>query len=326
MTAPRIAGKLGRTPNRGRDRIRLTSDHKPTGYTPPETLDRYSAVPVATWSMDGNDNIGDCAVADPDHETKSVEVAAGNPEVSSTTDEVIAAYSAITGYDPADPSTDQGAEMQAVRNYWRKEGITLGGRLHKILLFAEVDHTDLDLVKWALDTFGAVGIGVDFPDSAREQFDAGEPWTVVKGAQSEGGHAVAFVGYDQDYAYVLTWGKVQKVAWNWWKKYVEEVWGAFTAEFVNEAAGASPLGETLYQLGSDFERLTRQPNPIPAPTPSPSPVPTPDPAPTPTPPVADDADRSLADAIRDWLGEHHFRDNRRVADALREWMAAKGLE
>lgn len=331
MTAPRrIAGKLGRTPNRGRDRIRLTSDHKPSGYIPPDTLDHYTAVPVATWGMDGNDEVGDCTIADGDHETKYVEVLAGNAEASSTTDEVIGVYSAITGYDPADPSTDQGAEMQAVREYWRKTGLTLGGQPHQILLFAEIDHTDLDLVKWTLDEFGMVGLGVNFPDSAMKQFNAGEPWTVVKGAQDEGGHAIALVGWDKDYAYVLTWGQVQKVAWSWWKKYVEEAWGAFSTERVNAVSGTTETAQTLYQLGQQFQRLTDQPNPVPPPAPSPSPTPdpepTPSPSPDPAPPVVDDADQALADAVRDWAQERHFRDNRKIAEALEEWLRVKGLD
>lgn len=61
MTAPRTAGKLGRQPNQGKPRIRLTADHVPAAYSPPPALDRYSAIPAATIGMDGNDSVGDCS-------------------------------------------------------------------------------------------------------------------------------------------------------------------------------------------------------------------------------------------------------------------------
>lgn len=258
--------KLGRKPNSGRPRVRLTRGLLPASASPPATVDRYSAVPAASWGMDGNDSVGDCTTADVDHEVKSVQVAASNVEVASTTAEVLAAYSAITGYNPADPSTDQGAEMQAVREFWRKTGFTLGGQPHKILMFAELDVRDDTTVRWALDEVGAIGVGVNFPVSAIDQFNSGQPWDVASDDGGiEGGHAVALVGYDQTYWYVLTWGQVQRVTPAWWGKYVEEAWLSLTEDFVNARSGDDPLGATLVQLGDQFAALTGLPNPVPTP-------------------------------------------------------------
>lgn len=278
MTAPiRRAGKGGRKPNSGKPRVMLASPDLPAAYSPPATLDRYSAVLAALWGMDGNDDVGDCTIADGDHETKCAQAAAGNPVVQSTRDEVLAIYSAITGYNPADPSTDQGAEMQDVRSYWQKTGFRLGGQVHQILLFAELAlHTDL--VKWALDQFGAVGIGVNLPNSAMDQFNAGQPWDVVPDDGGiDGGHAVALVGYDTSFWYVLTWGQVQKVTPAWFAKYVEEAWTVLTEDFVNAHSGDDPLGGTLYALGQQFAAVTGKVNPVAPPSPGPAPVP-----PTPT--------------------------------------------
>lgn len=313
---PFTTHKLGRTPNRGRDRVSLHTDHVPTHYVPPATLDRYSAVPASVWGMDGNDRVGDCTCADVDHEVKSMQAAAGNALVRSTTQEVLAAYSAITGYDPADPNTDQGAEMQAVRDYWRKTGFTLGGEVHQILLFADLDVTDTTLIKWALDQFGAVGLGVNFPVSAMDQFDAGEPWTVVHGSRIEGGHAVDLVGYDESWWYVVTWGRVQRVAPAWFAAYVEEAWTAFSKDFVNANSGTDALGGTLYDLGQQFAAVTHQPNPVPAPAPGPTPQPAPSPL---------DADHALAAAFHagGWLDERHVGGNHRIQLAAKAWLAAR---
>jgi hypothetical protein len=233
--------------------------------------------------MDGNDSVGDCTCAEIDHTVKALQIAAGNPEVQSTEAEVVALYSAVTGYAPSNPNSDQGAMMQDVRNYWRTHGITLGGQKHTILLFAQVDHGDHALIKWCIARFGEVGIGFNFPASAMQQFNAGQPWTVVQGSQIEGGHAVGAVGYDADYVYVTTWGTVQRMAWGFFDKYVDEAWTQLSSEFVNAVSGDDPLAETLYALGQQYAQVTGQPNPVPAPAPAPSPQPVPDPVPTPAP-------------------------------------------
>lgn len=306
---------LGRLANRGRRRISLTADHVPATYFPPVAVDRYTAVTSALWGMDGNDRVGDCTCADVDHEVKSMQAAALNPVVESTTAEVLAAYSAVTGYDPADSSTDQGAEMQAVRDYWRKTGFVLGGKRHKILLFADLDVRDDNLIMWALDQFGAVGLGVNFPASAMDQFDNDQPWTVVDNSKIEGGHAVALVGYDAAWWYVLTWGRVQRVTPGWFNRYVEEAWTAFSEDFVNQRTGVTPLNGTLYDLGVQFAEVTGQPNPIPKPAPSPAP----------TPPAPADPDATFAAVLHPWVTERHVGENHRVATAAKAWLAGKGL-
>lgn len=289
--------KTGRLPKSGKPRIKLTAHLVPelAAYTPPAAVDYYSHVPAATWGMDGNADCGDCTCAEVDHTTKARQVAAGNSEVRSSTAEIVAAYSAITGYTPANPDSDQGAEMQAVRNYWRTHGVTLGGKVDKILLFAEVDHTDHQLIKWAVDRFGAVGLGINFPASAMDQFDASKPWTVVKGSRIDGGHAISMVGYDATYAYVVTWGAVQRMDWAFFTAYVEEAWTDLDESFVNATSGSDPLAETLYQLGQQFAAVTGKANPVPAPAPTPTPTP---PIPTPTPVPGNTFPASLFEAWR----------------------------
>lgn len=329
MTTP-TRYRLGRKPNEGRPRIRLTS-HLMASYTPPAAVDRYSAVPALSWGMDGNDEWGCCTCADGDHEDKSALVAASNPEVGSTTAEVLAIYSAVTGFDPnAGPPgqnpTDNGAEMHAVRDFWQKAGFTLGGQVHKILMFAELDVHNVSLVQWALDQCGAVGVGVNLPNSAMQQFDIGQPWDVVANDGGiDGGHAVALVGYDAVGPVFVTWGAVQRATWAWWNAYVEEAWLSLTADFVNAHSGDDPLGVTLFQLGQAFAQITGKPNPVPAPgPPQPTPIPGPTPSPTP-PPDHDPADIALVATLGPWSREHHIGGNERAARAFQTWAVAKGF-
>lgn len=348
MTVPtRTPGKRGRIPNSGKPRVSLLVAHKPPTYTPPPIFDLYSAVPAATWGMDANgpdptnpptapNGVGDCTIADVDHETKADQVKAGNAEVTSAASEMVTAYSAITGYDPSQTDaegnnpTDAGAQMQDVRAYWQKHGITLGGKLHKILMFADLDVRNTDLVKWAVDQFGAVGLGIAFPDSAMDQFSNGEPWDVVPGEpEPVDGHAIALLGWDATFYYVLTWGVVQCMTQAFFAKYVDEAWTVATEDFVNAKSGDDALGRTLYQMGQQFSALTGKPNPVPAPTPTPSPSPVPVPAPpVPTPgPVTDvhmdSADAALMEALTEWDTERHIRANRKAQVAYDVWVSAK---
>jgi hypothetical protein len=257
---------LGRKPNGGRPRIRLTATELlGVAATPPAAVDYYSKVDPATWGMDGNDTAGDCTCAEIDHAVKTMQVAAARSEVVSTAQEVLDAYSAITGYDPNYPSTDGGAEMQQVREYWRSTGFTLGGSVDKILLFAELEIKSTALIEYALSRFGEVGLGIRFPASAMAQFHANKPWDVVRHARIEGGHAIALVGYDADFYYVITWGRVQKMTPAFFHRYVEEAWVSLSENFVNNVSGEDPFAETLYQLGEQFSLVTGKPNPVPAP-------------------------------------------------------------
>lgn len=321
MTGRRLGRKA---PDRSRARVKLTADLVPQTVTPPASVDWYSKVPASSWGMDGNDSVGDCTCAEVDHSTKARQVAAGNTEVRSTTTEVLAAYSAITGYTPSDPSTDQGAVMQDVRDYWRKNGITLGGKVDKLTLFAEVDHTDLALVKWCVSRFGAVALGINFPDSAMTQFDNGQPWDVVKGARIEGGHAISMIGYDATYAYIVTWGQVQKMTWAFYKAFTEEAWTDISTDWVNSVSGQDPLGEVAFALGQQFEEVTGQANPFPEPSPQPSPEPAPSPEPTPSPsPDVVSVSAKLASDVTAWANRAISRKGDSKADkaVAAEWLS-----
>jgi hypothetical protein len=319
--------KFGRRPNNAaapRVRLRALTAGGPA-LVAPETVDWHSAVDPDAWGMDGNDRIGDCTIAEVDHTTKATEAYAGNPLAGTTDAEVLAAYSAITGYDPDRPDTDQGAEMQAVRAAWRRDGITLGGETRRIVLFAEVDVRDLRELRWALAHFGPVGLGIICPRSALEQFDAGQDWTVVPGSPEEGGHAISLVGYDADWWYVVTWGRVVRVAPEFFSTYVEEAWTQLSEEWVSAATGRDPLAETLYDLGGQFERLTGQPNPFPAPGP--------DPIPSPAPPVPGggelpflDADAGLAGRVDRLVHSGRYPSRQAVVmHALRSYFRRLGL-
>src|SRR5271170_8068747 len=62
---------------------------------------------IASWGMMGNDVVGDCTCAAVGHALQVLSVNVGK-EAAITNREVYAAYEEWCGYNPGDPSTDQG--------------------------------------------------------------------------------------------------------------------------------------------------------------------------------------------------------------------------
>jgi hypothetical protein len=330
VTTSRPDRFLGRLPNDPtKRRLRLAGYIDTTLAVPnPQVVDWMSKVP--TWPMYGNDRAGDCAWADFAHSIQAASTYGQGRTVTVTERDVLAAYSGCTGYDPKDPASDQGTVMQDGFNYWRKTGI---GE-HRILAFAQVNHTNRAEVYAAINLFGSVHLGISFPAYAMDQFDHHQPWDVSRyNDRIEGGHAI-HAGYYNDPGNtinVTTWGAVQPMTDRFFDKYVEEAWVAVTPEWLS-VVGTTPAGLDLHGLGEALSRLTDEPNPFPV-TPSPTPIPSP-PAPTPVPPtptptpVPDPgvaADRILIADLGTWPTDTHMGSNAKAAAAVLRWKKAKGL-
>lgn len=288
---------------------------KTTLPVPPTSVNWFGK--INTWPMYGNDVAGDCVEAEMGHHEEVLTSYGSGSAIMVTDDDVIKVYSTITGYDPNDPSTDQGTVIQDAMDYWRKTGIA--GR--KIAAFAQVDVKDETEMKTALALFGPLSGGMNFPAVAMDQFNAGRPWDTVKNDGGlEGGHCVCIVGYDSSWVYCITWGAMQRMTWAFFRKYFEELWAPISTEWANEKTGLTPEGVDLSVIGEQFSQLTGQNNPFPDPRPTPTPEP---PGPSPNP--VDGADQALADEVREWVHLRHVGLNRRVAIALNAWLTKKHL-
>jgi len=184
------------------------------------------------WGMLGNDRYGDCVFAGADHEHMLWNKLAKHP-VSFTAANALADYSAVTGFDPNDPSTDNGAYVRDAMSYRRNTGmIGADGLRHKIDAYVQIPAADFNLMLRCVWTFGVVGIGFNFPDSAWAQFDNRVPWSVVDGANVEGGHYVPMVGSvdPRSGATCVTWGKRQVMSRLFYETYNDEAWVPLTKE------------------------------------------------------------------------------------------------
>lgn len=208
---------------------------------------------VSLWSMLGNDQFGDCVWAGAAHETMLWNREAAK-RVSFTDQAVLSDYSAVTGFNPDDPSTDQGTDMQVAASYRRKTGVLdAKGSRHQVAAYLAVTPGDTHELRQGIYQFGAVGVGIRFPRSAMAQFNAGKPWRVVCRSAIEGGHYVPCVGYDRRYIYVVTWGQLQRMTWGFFKKYCDEAVVYLSNEMLT--GGQSLEGFSAAQLAADLAKL-----------------------------------------------------------------------
>jgi hypothetical protein len=241
--------KLGKKPARHDPRtLRLA---KYLRALPPPPLSIDWTLKAGPFGMMANDRLGDCTIAGAAHMVQVWTGNASSPLVIPD-DQVIAAYSGACGYNPADPSTDQGGDLLTVLNYWRNSGI--GG--HKIFAYASVNPLNGAEVMTAIDLFGGVYSGANLPVSAQSQ--VGSQWTVTDGPDAApgtwGGHCIPWVKGDTGSLSCVTWGALQAAAWPWIDRYVDELYAIITYDWI-AANGASPSGFDLATLQADLAAL-----------------------------------------------------------------------
>lgn len=205
---------------------------------------------VTNWTMLGNDNYGDCVEAAGGNTIMTMTSQSGI-QVSPTTAQILQDYSNITGFDPNNPSTDQGTVMIDALAYYVKTGIV--GR--KILAWASVK---IDSSLWefrqAISIFGTVLVGFNFPQSAMDQFNSGLPWTVDMTSPIVGGHCVAVSEYSATQLVCNTWAALQPTSLGFFPYYADEAYVLITQDWINKMK-LSPSGFNINTLEADAKIL-----------------------------------------------------------------------
>lgn len=226
---------------------------KPTPGPPtPSQSDTDNMARVQSWGMMANDSVGDCVFAAAAHETM-LWTAIGSTTATFSDKAVLSDYSAVTGYNPKDPNTDQGTNVHDALDYRKHTGVVdAAGQRHLIGAYMALEVANVEHAKEAIVWFDNVEIGFNCPQSALDQFDNGQPWTVVP-SQSAGGHDVCMIGFDSQWLYVVTWGRVQKMSWQFYTTYSDEAWALLSDEYLRD--GKSPEGFDLAQLQADLQAV-----------------------------------------------------------------------
>lgn len=184
--------------------------------------------------MFANDNWGDCVIAGRAHWTLRAEEFEQNRLVSITDQDVLDEYWAEQGYTPGKykcalcrwlarkSPPDEGLYMLDSLKVWRRNGWPLEGNKYDIYAFAELDHHDHTDLCYSVMLLHGGHIGIKVPQSAIQQFNYGQPWSVVPGSPIEGGHAIYIVGYNPNGPVCVTWGRKQQMTWEFYDEYVDE--------------------------------------------------------------------------------------------------------
>ena len=216
----------------------------------PQTSHWENAPPLG---MLMNDTLGDCTIAAILHNQRIWSKANG-VDYTPTDAEALQAYEIVGGYDPSNPSTDNGCACLDVLNYAQKKGV--GGR--KIGPFVQIDVSNHSHVQHASYWFGGLYIGIDMPACCQDQPNG---WSVPKSGLSGdgtpgswGGHCTSIAGYSQKELDVITWGERIPMTWGFWDAYVTECYAILSNDFVVNPNRA-PNGFNMTQLIADLKLI-----------------------------------------------------------------------
>ena len=187
---------------------------------------------------------GDCTCAAFGHMDQAVSEATRTPSTV-TTEMVLEAYDAISGWDRSTPSAnDDGANNLDALKWFRRQGL--------ITAYAQIDERDLAHIELCINLYQAVYVGVDLPLAAQKQ----KIWDVAPvgprdpsyDRRSWGGHAMMAVGYDAIGVWFVTWGRLQFATWPWFFTYVDEAYVGIHRQFVASSSALTPAGFIASQI------------------------------------------------------------------------------
>jgi hypothetical protein len=231
--------------------------------SPPPSADYFSA--VTTVGMHLNDKWGCCVFAGDANVIQGITGYGSGNEVVVPDSDVLKAYEKVGHFNPNDGPpgqnpTDQGAQVPDGLKYLQNTG--MAG--HKIAGYGDIAVNATAKIKTAIAEFGYVSTGVNLPNSAMDQFNAGPPageeypvWDVVADDGGiDGGHCVVMCGYNAKGFLIWTWDAVVLVTYAWWAKYGGEAWAVLSHDWVNAATGKDPEGVDTAALGAEFQAVT----------------------------------------------------------------------
>jgi len=234
-------------------------DYITSALAPPPPAVNYSGPVNNDWPMMGNDQYGDCTCAAAGHMIEEWTANTTGKPVILPDPTILQAYNHFAHNNP-----DAGASMLSVLKYWRKTGI---GK-DKIMAFAQLEPQNDVQAQDAINIFGNAYIGLALPNFAVPP-DANFlniPWVVPPGGavgndaapNPQNGHCVPAVGYDQRQLYVVTWGALKTMSWQFYDAYADESFAVLSPDWINQKVGTSPSGFNLAALQQDLQTVTAQ--------------------------------------------------------------------
>jgi hypothetical protein len=227
---------------------------------PPATVDYTKAAKSALSKIYENDTLGDCVIAGMAHVVGVLTANAGAKPFLYSNKQITTLYSAIGGYVPGKPDTDQGCDEQTALNYWENNGAPVGA--HKIAGWLAVNGTDAAEVRTALWLFENLYFGMELPDQWITPFPSasGFTWDAAGPPNPSNGHCVVGVGYNTQGVVIDSWGMTGLITDAAVAKYpITSANGALytvvSQDGLNRATQKVPAGFDWSQLVADFDSM-----------------------------------------------------------------------
>lgn len=244
--------------------------------TPPTSCDYSTKGQPVLSNVYLNDQLGDCVIAGGYH-VVGVETGNAGSLFTASSAQIVSDYSAIGGYVPGDPNTDNGCNEITAMNYWQNHGFANGT---KILGWLSVDGTNKSEIELAMYLFENLFFGIELPDAWISPFPSGNGfvWDVAGNANPNNGHAVIGTGYNANGVQIDSWGMIGTLTWGAIAKYCAagsggEVHFMLTPDQLAKGQTLAPNGIDWPSLVADFDAMGGN-VPVPQPpTPPPSPNP-----------------------------------------------------
>jgi hypothetical protein len=253
--------RLGRNrPKAVGPRFRLKNYLKLSMPAPPATIDYTGPASLSLSNIYENDTLGDCVIAGMGHVDGVLTANAGS-QVVFTDPEITALYSAIGGYVPGDPSTDQGCDEQTALNYWQQNGMLPDGS-HKITAWMAVDATSQVEVRTALWLFGNLYFGLELPDDWVNPMPSGPgfTWDAAGDPDPDNGHCIMGAAYDTNGVTVDTWGMLGTLTNAAVAQYAVssaggELYTVLSQDWISQVTNKAVNGFDASQLSADLDSM-----------------------------------------------------------------------
>lgn len=233
---------LGRLPSAHDPRTLRLRTFLTAPLPPPPPTDRHDTK-ITDWGVMGNDVLGNCVIV-----TAAHAIMAWYSAARGITDKIPDAKVISLSHDW---HAEHGYSILDRNKRWHATGM-LSNKLHAYTL---IDPKNTILARQVCHTFGAVDIGLGMPAA----WTNATIWDTGAGPSYRpytwGGHSVPIVGYDQNYFYVATWGRTQKLTPAAYARYCDEAYAWIDPAWL-DATGKTPGQLDMAALDAALETLT----------------------------------------------------------------------
>ena len=267
-----LGGRQPRKPGGVRLHFSDFVDLKALAPSIPTSADFFPKGGSAVSDILGNDTEGDCIYAGGYHIVAVETGNAGTPFHASLV-QVNHDYSAVTGFKPGDPSTDNGGQMIDALNFWKKTGFANGTKLSG---WMSVNPKDPVALRAACFLGENLYLGGGLPDAYVNPFPSGNGFVWGPGTPNpDNGHCIMSAKFDPTGIGIDTWGMTGTLTYDAVAEVFDEVYVLITPDQLAKGQTKAPNGVAWADILAAFGMAPPDTVPVPVPVPVPIPPPAP---------------------------------------------------